>query len=132
MPVNNTPLFLYPRHGAIARNIFLRDAPTCLRIQLYTQCSSSPTIWMCAPKNRHSTLFRYSDFDESKQMLLTQDLSDRLGKTMYSYGLVQHTVMIVFNLQSSESEDDITKPGGYSTLSWVRICSPKFQPPPYI
>ena len=22
-------------------------------------------------------------------------------------------------------------PGGYSTLSWVRMCGPKFRPPPY-
>ena len=22
-------------------------------------------------------------------------------------------------------------PGGYSTLNWVRMCGPKFRPPPY-
>ena len=30
---------------------------------------------------------------------------------------------------ASSTESQI--PGGYSTLSWVRMCGPKFRPPPY-
>ena len=98
---------------ALARNIRLRDVPTCSCIQLYTQCSGYPTIWICAQKKKEKKQKQNNFFlKKQKQKQKTKQKQKQ-------------------NKNKTKQNKQTKKSGGYSDLGWVRMCGPEFQLLPY-